>query len=147
MLNRLEIIGRLGKVPESRTTPAGNQCCMFSVATSETWKDKAGEKHEETCWHNVVVWNKLAEICQKYLTKGSLVYLSGPCKNRSWEDKDGNKKYITELIANEMKMLDTKGSGERPLPAEPAPAKEPEWLKGEAEEPKAAEDDTESLPF
>ena len=105
MLNRAEIIGRLGHPPSTRELPNGGTVCSFSVATDEKWTGKDGQKHEETEWFNVVCFGRLAEICDQYLDKGKLVFLAGKMKTRSWDDKDGVKRYKTELVANEMKML------------------------------------------
>lgn len=111
MLNRQELIGRLGKAPELRHTPSGRACCRFSVATSERWKDKDGETKEETQWHNVIAWGKLGELCAQHLDKGRLVYVEGSTKHRSFDDKDGNKRYVTEVIAREVKFLDSRQGG------------------------------------
>jgi single-strand DNA-binding protein len=98
MLNEVKLIGNLGQNPEVRTLNNGNKVANFSLATSETYKDRDGQKQTVTEWHNVVIWGKLAEVAERYLTKGSQVYVSGKLKTRSWEDKDGNKKYITEIV-------------------------------------------------
>lgn len=119
-VNKHTIIGNLGKDPEFRTFEGGAQNCSFSIATSETWKDKTtGEKKERTEWHNVVVWGKLAEIAAKYLKKGSKVYVCGPSRTRTWE-KDGITRYVVEVYADELTMLDRKpeGSGRAPAPTE-----------------------------
>lgn len=114
-LNRVEIIGHLGKDPESGHTPGGNQYCKFSVATSEKWTDKAsGEKKERTDWHNIVAWRKLAEICSEYGSKGRLVYVEGKLQTRSYEDKDGIKRYVTEILANQVLFLDKGNSASKP---------------------------------
>lgn len=105
MYQRVEIIGRVGKDPEMRYSQAGTAVTNFSVATSKSWKDKqTGQKQERTEWHNITAFNKLAEICAQYLKKGSLVFISGELQTDKWE-KDGVTRYITKLIANEMKML------------------------------------------
>lgn len=117
MLNKVQLIGRLGKDPEVRTLTTGAMVASFSIATSEHWKDKTtGEKKESTEWHNIVIWRGLAEVAQKYLHKGDLIYIEGKMTTRSWE-KDGVTRYTTEIVANEMKMLGGKkeGSG-RPDP-------------------------------
>lgn len=101
-MNQHNIIGHLGKDPELRTLENGNKVCQFSVATSETWKDKSGNKQTSTDWHNVQVWGKLAEICNQYLKKGSHVYISGKSRTRSYDDKEGNKRYVTELVCDTM---------------------------------------------
>lgn len=103
------IIGRLGADPEVRYTQNNTAVANMSVATSDRYKDKNGEWKETTEWHRVVAWGRLAEICQQYLTKGSQVYFEGPIQTRSWEDKDGQKQYSTEIKALAMQMLDTRG--------------------------------------
>jgi len=111
MLNKMQCIGRLGKDPESKQANS-QTVCNFSVAMSESWKDKnTGEKKESTEWVNIVVWGSLADICTKYLHKGDLIYIEGKLKTRSWE-KDGVTRYVTEIVAHEMKMLQTKGAAE-----------------------------------
>lgn len=105
MLNQANLIGRVGKTVELRYISNGNPCTSFSIATSETWKNKEGTKQEKTTWHNIVIFGKLAEIANQYVKKGDMLYLSGKIENRSYDDKDGNKKYISEIIASEMKMF------------------------------------------
>jgi len=107
-MNKVIIIGRVGKDPELKYTPSGAAVCNLSVATTDRYKNKQGEKVEDTQWHNIVVWQQLAEICGKYLKKGSRVYLEGKRANRSYDDRDGVKKYITEIIASNMEMLGDK---------------------------------------
>lgn len=104
-LNRVTLIGRLGKDPEIQHFDSGVVKAAFAVATSEVHVNKEGNKVEQTEWHNVVMWRKLAEIAEKYLRKGKLVYIEGRLKTRSWEDKDGNKRFITEIDASNMIML------------------------------------------
>lgn len=108
-LNKVMIIGRLGNNPELKTFSTGNTVANFSVATSENWQ-KDGEKQERTEWHRIVVWGKMADICGKYLSKGSSVYVEGSLQTRSWEDKDGQKRYTTEVNAQRVQFLDTKKS-------------------------------------
>ena len=103
-LNKVMLIGRLGKDPETRFTPNGKAVANFSIATSEKWK-KDGEKQERTEWHNIVVFEKLAEIVGQYLTKGSQVYIEGKLQTRKWQDKQGNDRYTTEIVASQMQML------------------------------------------
>jgi single-strand DNA-binding protein len=107
-LNKATIIGRLTADPESRTTPTGQTVVSFSLATNLVWKDSNGEKQEKTEFHNIVAWRKLAEIITQYLRKGSRIYLEGRLQTRSWEDQNGIKKYRTEIIADNMIMLDNK---------------------------------------
>lgn len=103
-VNKCILIGNLGKDPEVRYTPGGKAVCNFSIATSEnTVKD--GQKTTRTEWHKIVTFDKLAEICGQYLSKGKQVYIEGRIQTRSWDDKDGTKKYMTEIIANQMQML------------------------------------------
>lgn len=109
MINKAILVGRLGRDPEVRYTPDGVMVTNFTIATDEQWKDKNGDKVQRTEWHRIVTFGKLAEICGKYLTKGKLVYLEGRIQTRSWDDKDGVKKYTTEIVASDMKMLDSKG--------------------------------------
>ncbi|MFN1836005.1 single-stranded DNA-binding protein [Balneola sp. MJW-20] len=110
-LNKAMLIGRLGQDPEVRYTQSNTAVATLSIATSERYKDSNGELQEKTEWHRVVAWGRLAEICQQYLTKGSQVYIEGPIQTRQWEDKDGQKRYTTEIKALQMTMLDSKGSG------------------------------------
>ena len=114
-INKAILIGRLGSDPEVRYTPSGVAVANFSVATSEEWKDKdSGEKKERTEWHRIVAWRRLGEICGEYLSKGKQVYVEGRIQPRSWEDRDGNKKYTTEIIANDIQFLgsrDMSGGG------------------------------------
>jgi single-strand DNA-binding protein len=117
MVNKVVLVGLLGKNPESQEAN-GKTVAKFSLATSEKYKDKSGEKQETTTWHNIVVWGSLADICVKYLQKGSLVYVEGKISNRSWDDKDGNKKYITEIVCSEMKMLGGKSEQSENKPTE-----------------------------
>lgn len=113
-VNRAIIVGHLGSDPETRFTQSGTAVCNFSVATSESWKDKqTGEQKESTEWHRVCVWGKLAEICQEYLKKGSQVYIDGKLQTRKWQGKDGQDRYTTEIIGNEMQMLGGR-EGNRP---------------------------------
>ncbi len=109
MINKAILVGRLGADPEVRYTPEGAMVTNFRIATDEQWKDKNGEKVQKTEWHRIVTFGKLAEICGKYLIKGKLVYLEGRIQTRVWEDKEGNKRSTTEIIASNMQMLDSKG--------------------------------------
>ena len=104
-VNKVFIVGHLGKNPEIKYMPNGKAVCNFSVATSEKWTDAIGQKQEKTEWHNIVVFEKQAENCGKYIEKGSLVCVEGKLQTRSWDDKDGNKKYKTEIIANSVTFL------------------------------------------
>lgn len=119
MLNKVILIGRLGRDPELRYMANGEAVCNFSVATSESWKDKNGQRQEATEWHNVTMYRKLAEIAGKYLTKGSQVYLEGKIQSRKYQGKDGIERTAYEIIANEMKML---GGNAQPPAQKPQPA-------------------------
>lgn len=104
-LNKVMIIGHLGRDPEMRYTPSGRPVTTYSVATNRTWNTSNGERHTETEWFNVVAWGNLAEICKQYLTKGQQVYVEGRLQTRRWEDSDGNQHTSTEIVANEMIIL------------------------------------------
>ena len=105
MLNKVILIGRLGRDPEVRYMPNGEAVCNFSVATSESWKDQSGQRQEKTEWHNITMYRKLAEIAGQYLTKGSQVYLEGKIQSRKYQGKDGIERTAYEIIGSEMKML------------------------------------------
>lgn len=104
-LNKVMLIGRLGRDPEMRYTPSGRPVTTFSLATSRTWNTSEGERRTETEWFNVVAWGSLAEICKQFLNKGQQVYVEGRLQTRHWEDAEGNKHSVTEIVANEMIML------------------------------------------
>jgi single-strand DNA-binding protein len=104
-LNKVMLIGRLGRDPEMRYTPSGRPVTTFSLATSRTWNTSEGERRTETEWFNVVAWGSLAEICKQFLIKGQQVYVEGRLQTRHWEDTEGNKHSVTEIVANEMIML------------------------------------------
>lgn len=109
-VNRVILIGRLGKDPEIKSTPSGTSIAKFSLATDEKFTDRSGEKQERTEWHNIVVFGKLADICGQYLKKGKLVFIEGSIRTDSWDDKEsGQKKYRTEIIAQNMQMLGSRG--------------------------------------
>ena len=109
-VNKVILIGNLGKDPEVRYMPSGSAVANVTVATSEQWKDKqSGERQERTEWHNVVFFNRLAEIAGEYLKKGSKIYVEGSLRTRKWQDKNGVDRYTTEIVANEMQMLDGRG--------------------------------------
>jgi single-strand DNA-binding protein len=110
-LNKVMIIGRLGRDPEMRYTPSGRPVTTFSVATSRTWNTSEGERRTETEWFNVVAWGSLAEICKQYLTKGQQVYIEGRLQTRHWDDNEGVKHTSTEIVANEMIMLGERREG------------------------------------
>ncbi len=146
-VNKVIIIGNLGRDPEVRYTPNGSAVCNVSVATTRTWKNKeSGDKNEETEWHRVVFYDRLAEIAGEYLKKGRSVYVEGRLKTRKWQDKDGVEKFTTEVIAEEMKMLggregmgggaDDSGGGSG-YSERPAPASRPAASGGAAKQPAA----------
>ena len=129
-VNKVILVGNLGKDPEVRYMPSGGAVANVTIATSEQWKDKqSGEQRERTEWHNIVFYQKLAEIVGEYLKKGSQVYVEGALRTRKWQDKNGNDRYTTEIIASEMQMLGSRSGGstafnqaEPPTAAKPAPA-------------------------
>ena len=110
-LNKVLLIGRLGKDPEIRYTPEGSPVASFSLATSENWTDKSGTRQERTEWHNIVAWNKLADICKQFLSKGRQVYIEGRIQSREYTDREGVKKRVTEIIASQMVMLGSRPQG------------------------------------
>ncbi|OWY22147.1 single-stranded DNA-binding protein [Sphingobacteriales bacterium UPWRP_1] len=109
-LNKVLLVGNLGKDPEIQNFESGSKKASFSLATSERYTNRDGQSVENTEWHNIVCWGKLAEIAEKYLQKGKMVFVEGKIKTRSWEDKEGNKRYITEIEANSFQMLGSKGT-------------------------------------
>lgn len=111
-LNKVMLIGRLGKDPEVRYTQNGTPVATFSLATSEKWKDNGGNPQEKTNWHNIVLWNKLAEVAKRFLSKGALIYLEGKLTTRKWQDQSGANRYTTEVVCNKMVMLGGKRNGE-----------------------------------
>jgi single-strand DNA-binding protein len=111
-VNKVIIVGNLGKDPETRYMPSGDAMTNITVATTDTWKDKQGEKQERTEWHRVVFFGKLAEIAGEYLKKGRAVYVEGSLRTRKWQGQDGQDRYTTEIVANEMQMLGGRGGGE-----------------------------------
>ena len=111
-INKVILVGRLGRDPELKYTASGTPFCRFSMATDDSWTDKgSGERTERTEWHNIVVWDKLAEICNNYLTKGRMVYIEGSLQTREWDDQEGNKRKTTEIRARDMVMLGGPGEG------------------------------------
>jgi single-strand DNA-binding protein len=139
-LNKVLLIGNLGRDPEVRYTPSGVAVATFTVATNESWKDQEGNQQERTEWHNIVAWRKLAEICGEWLKKGKKVYIEGRLQTRNYDDKNtGTKRYITEIVADNLIMLDSRGTqGEATQQAAPQSAEEP-FAQG------ASKDD--DLPF
>ena len=121
MINKAILVGRLGKDPEVRYTPDGMMVTNFTLATDEQRKDKNGERVQKTEWHRIVTFGKLAEICGKYLVKGKLVFVEGRIQTRGWDDKEGVKRYTTEIVASDMRMLDSKGQRGADTVSEDAP--------------------------
>jgi single-strand DNA-binding protein len=109
-VNKVIVIGRLGADPEVKTVGSGQQVARLSVATSENWTDREGQKQERTEWHRIVAWGKLADLCGKYLVKGRQVYVEGRLQTRSWEDPQGQKRYTTEIVANTVQFLGAGGA-------------------------------------
>ena len=122
-INKVIIVGRLAADPEVKITQGDKTVCTFSLVTSEDWKDKTtGEKQEKAEFHRVVTWNRLAEVCGEYLLKGKRIYLEGSLQTRTWDDKDGNKRYTTEIVGKQMEMLDSqKGQRVNEKPPERQP--------------------------
>ncbi|HNB04635.1 MAG TPA: single-stranded DNA-binding protein [Thauera aminoaromatica] len=116
-VNKVILLGNLGKAPELKNLPSGQTVCNFSIATSETYKDKNEQKQERTEWHNIVVWGKTGENCAKYLDKGSKVYIEGKIQTRTWDDKEGKKQYRTEINAMSIVFLDGRSGGGGPRPS------------------------------
>ncbi|MBL3601223.1 MAG: single-stranded DNA-binding protein [gamma proteobacterium endosymbiont of Lamellibrachia anaximandri] len=121
-INKVILIGNLGKDPETRYMPSGGAVTNVTVATSESWKDKnTGQQQERTEWHRVVGFNRLGEIMGEYLKKGSKVYIEGSLRTRKWQGQDGQDRYTTEIVASEMQMLDSRGGGSASFDSAPAP--------------------------
>ncbi|HEY8963681.1 MAG TPA: single-stranded DNA-binding protein [Alphaproteobacteria bacterium] len=151
-VNKVMLIGNLGRDPEIRTTQNGSKLCNLSVATSETWKDKAsGERKEKTEWHRVVVFNdNIVNVCENYLKKGSKVFIEGQLETRKWTDQSGQEKYSTEVVLRpyrgELTMLDNKGSGEGGY-SQSAPSNETSSNSGGSWEPKGDNSFDDDIPF
>lgn len=115
-VNKVILVGNLGKDPEVRHLEGGAVVANFTIATSETYKDKSGQRIEQTEWHNIVVWRGLAEIAEKYLKKGMTIYIEGKLRSRTWDDKDGNKRYTTEIVGDTFTILSKKENGSSSTP-------------------------------
>lgn len=137
------LIGNLGKDPDMQFLEGNIAVAKFSLATTETYKDRSGKLISQTEWHTVVLWRGLAELAQKYLHKGSLVYIEGRLKTRSWEDKEGNKKFATEVVGDNLIMLDKRSDGSHPGPG----FEGMEGPEGDSNIPPHPEDGSERLPF
>lgn len=140
-VNKVLLIGRLGNNPEIRFTNTGTAVANFNLATSENWNDKNGQRQERTEWHRVVVWGKLAELCEKYLSKGRQCFVEGRLQTRSWDDKDGNKRYTTEIVAATIQFL---GSNAQPGASTGASESAPEMSESPQMESSFTEDE---IPF
>ena len=147
-INKVILIGNLGKDPEVRHLESGVAVCNFSIATGETYKDRnSGEKVTHTEWHNIVLWRGLAEVAEKYLKKGAKIYIEGKLRTRSWQDQEGNTRYTTEILGDNMTMLGKSESNPSPVAssqAAEAPKKKEEPLGNEFSNPDVENDD---LPF
>ncbi len=151
-VNKAIIIGNLGKDPEMRYMPSGDAICNFSIATTDSWKDKSGEKQEKTEWHRISMFGKLAEIAGEYLKKGSQVYVEGRLQTRKWQDKDGHERYTTEIVADRMQMLGSKSGGGSNFevvdnPAASAPASAPAAKKPAPAKGAGFDDLDDDIPF
>lgn len=157
-LNKVLLIGNLGRDPETRFMPSGGAVCNFSIATTERFTDKSGQKQERTEWHNIVMYNKLAEIAQQYLKKGSSVYIEGRMQTRKWQDKNtGQDRYTTEVVADQMQMLGGRGGQAGGQDADdfnqdysataPAQARQQAAPKPAAAAPKSFDDFEDDIPF
>jgi single-strand DNA-binding protein len=158
-LNKVLLIGNLGRDPETRYLPSGGAVCNFSIATSERFNDKSGQKQERTEWHNIVMYGKLAEIAQQYLKKGSNVYIEGRIQTSKWQDKTtGQDKYKTEIVADQMQMLGGRGQGGgqggddfnqeySPAPQQSRPQAAPQQQAPAARPAKSFDDFEDDIPF
>jgi len=157
-VNKVILIGRLGKDPEIKYTPSGAPMAKFTLATDESFKDKTGQQQKRTEWHNIVAWNKLAEICGEYLTKGKQVYIEGSIRSRQYEDQSGNKRTAYDIVAQRMQMLGSRAdteryaaaSEERATPERPAPATSPSSASAASSAPEPAPESEitdEDIPF
>ena len=149
-VNKVILIGRLGRDPELKYTPSGAPVAKFSLATDESFKDRTGEQQKRTEWHTIIAWNKLAEICGQYLAKGKQIYIEGSIRSRQWDDKQtGQKRTAYEIIAQRMQMLGSRADSERPAAGAPAGS----HAEGEPPEPPAPEPSSapeitdEDIPF
>lgn len=148
-INKVILIGNVGKDPETRYMPSGGAVTNITVATSESWKDKnTGDKQERTEWHRVVFFNRLGEIAGEYLKKGSKVYVEGSLRTRKWQDNNGQDKYTTEIVGNEMQMLDSRGGGsasfDAPQQQQSRPQQQPQQAPAAAPPDNGFDDD---IPF
>ena len=146
-LNRVQLIGNLTRDPELRYTPSGSAVCTFSIATNRSWTTDSGEKKEEVDFHRIIAWRKLAELCSQFLVKGRKVYVEGRLSTRNWTGQDGSQKSTTEVVIDDMILLDSKGAGQAPMTEEhptdvveePKEAKLPKKQEEKPKEEKKAE--------
>jgi len=143
-VNKAILVGRLGRDPETRFTSNGQAVCNFTLATDESYKDRAGERQKRTEWHRIVVWGKQAEIAQQYLRKGSLVFVEGRIQTRQWDDREGQKRTTVEIVANNFRMLGGRGDS---APAAASPSGEADVQAPATEETPVAEVTDEDIPF
>lgn len=147
-VNKVILVGNLGKDPEVRFMPNGEAVANFSIATTDSWKDKAGAKQERTEWHNIVMYRKLAEIAGEYLKKGRPVYVEGRLQTRKWQDKEGNDRYTTEIICDQMQMLGGKDSASNDIPEDRPERNQASPTSGKSAPAKSGFDDFEDdIPF
>ncbi len=143
-VNKVILVGNLGADPDMRYTPNGAGVCELRLATNESWTDKSGQKQDRTEWHKIIVWGKRAEVCSKYLAKGRQVYIEGSLRTRSWDDKEGNKRYTTEIIASDVQFLGGRGGDNRSDSMEPMAGQNYESNNAGNNTPSAPGDD---IPF
>lgn len=144
-VNKVILVGNLGKDPETKYMPSGDCVCNFTLATTDSWKDKqSGEKVEKTEWHNIVMFRRLAEVAGEYLRKGSQIYIEGKLKTRKWQDKNGNDRWTTEIEARDMQMLGGRGGNAGLSAPDERPSPPPAAAAQKDQQPPAFEDD---IPF
>ena len=151
-VNKVILVGNLGRDPEIRHTQTGRAVANFTIATTDRFKDREGQQQERTEWHRIVAWDRLAEICAEYLSKGRQVYIEGRLQTRDWEDKDGNKRYTTEIVAQNMQMLGRRGDAPQDTPAPPTgpgdtPQDTPAPPTGPGDTPGATPPAGDDIPF
>ena len=143
-VNKIILIGNLGADPEVRSTGSGTPVANFRLATSETFKNREGQRETRTEWHRVVTFGRLAEICGQYLKKGKQIYIEGRIQTREWEDQTGNKRWTTEIVANQMQMLGRASDAGGGLPDD---SQETQYADGGSQAPAGGDDDDDDLPF
>ena len=145
-VNKVILIGHVGKDPEVRYLDSNTPVANFTLATSETYKNRNGEKVKNTEWHNIVLWRGLAQIAEKYVKKGTMLYIEGRIRTRSWDDKDGNKRYTTEIIGDNLQMLSRKGDETGDNFSQSAPSSD-NYSDTSYDSPSVENDDVDDLPF